>query len=93
MGGGNNVLKMLKLFVNNQNRSSLYEQIGTKKTSTNFKRAKLKDGLCIQIIEPIIKGETKQELPSPTVPQWLAELRMNRENQPMADMPTNRSQF
>ena len=93
MGGGNNVLKMLKLFVNNQNRSSLYEQIGTKKTSTNFKRAKLKDGLCIQIIEPIIKGETKQELPSPTVPQWLAELRMNRENRPMADMPTNRSQF
>ena len=84
---------MLTLFGNNQNRSSLYEQIETKKTSTNFERAKLKDGLCKQTIEPTIKGETKQELPSPTVTQWLAELRKNRENRPMADMPTNRSQF
>ena len=77
--GGGNVMKMLIIFGNNQNRSSLYENCEPKKTSPNCERAKLKGGLYKQTSDPIGKCDTRKSTESLTTPQWLKDLKLKKD--------------
>ena len=79
----------LKLFGNVTNSTSLYGLFQAKKTSPSSERAKLQGGSNKHTFGPIVRGDSKKIKESPTVPQWLVELRMKKEKQPMASMPPN----
>ena len=88
-GVGGIVKEKLKMFGNVTNGTSLYGLFQAKKTSPSFERAKLQGGSDKHTSGPIVRGDSKKIKESPTVPQWLVELRMKKENRPMASMPPN----
>ena len=85
-------MEKLKLFGNFGNRTtnstSLYEMKGVKKTYNIFEKAKL-GNKAKQTGEPMKRGEARQDLEPPAIPQWLVDLRKKKEIQPMAIKPAN----
>ena len=79
----------MKLFGNRTiNSTSLYEMKGVKKTSNFLEKAK-PGSLQQQTGEPMRSLDSRTDLETPAIPQWLVELRKKKEIQPMATKPAN----